>query len=307
MKTIGLFLPACNNMTDFWREWAILNCERLNHNLENFDITFDPIFEAPKFIKARFCDSVHIFGNLLVDNASIDEVRVIEFELASLRHSYSQVTAVIPASGDSIPLIGRMLHSKQFIQRQNSFSLKLAGRELSEIFRGMSSRNRTKARTGSEKFAIKVQALNSVSAAAFEKKQYEWSVSRLNFFPIVKNFSKYCSFPLRLWTAEGSDGSLHILVIENSPDAYFFLAAPMSEGSRKASLHLHRAIISNLHARGFSYYHLGGGVSSREGVARFKLSLGSEEYKRALIIPFREAPVEAFFPEWFRVVHFPMD
>jgi hypothetical protein len=288
----------------FWHDWTKLNCERLKSVCSESKFNFDLLECCPKLLVASDGKRMHIQPSYFVDEIEFDEQSKVVSAIQNFNDSGQILTAAIPTICANPNDPDKFFEASCMVKRMSSYSINLKNRTLEHIFSEISSRQRTKLRSEAGEFTVSKGDFTGEVAEIFDRQQTCWGVPRINYFSanILATLNRQLS--MQLWTANSSGKDyLHILLIENYPEAYFFLSAATTEYSRQASLQLQWAVIKDLFRRNFHSYHLGGGIISNDGIERFKRSLGAELKNRYLFMyPSQAVPSYGFFPAWIEVM-----
>jgi hypothetical protein len=289
-----------NSRVDFWAIWTDINCDRLKQNFSPERYRFERLESCPKFQLVQYEKKIHIQPSYIVTTISQREQWAALKTLDEMSRCGNDCTGLIPNTDSEPEDFLSNFGAATSIERMPNYFINLEGRSIDEILSNMSARQRAKLRNSSSEFKIEIRQFTESHAELFEMQQRTWGVTKGNFFPRNILNTLYHQTDLQLWTAsDRASNKLNILIIENFPEAHFFLSAAESTQARTASLYLHWALIESLHMRGFARYNLGGGVSKNDGIETFKKSLGSSAQKRSLhVYPEKKVSMGRYFPEW---------
>lgn len=294
---------------NFWKEWTIINVARLNSLFASENIEFNTIDCSDRLILIRLGSNWHIQPTYLVDSIGPAEA-LATINFAKNKNSItSKISAAIPAIESESDYFKETLGLSNYFKRSSYYSIPLSGFSAEDVLEGMKSRQRSKIRNRTDGFSVEEIEFKEIHASIFAKQQIVWGVSKLNFFSSNDLILIVTRFQNKLWkiSSENSE-TLYLLIIECFQEAYFFLSATTNSDARVGSLFAHWEIIKDLIERNYKWYHLGGGVTSGDGVERFKRSLGANEIKR-ILYPFT-LNVEItgnYFPNWLEQIMLPVN
>jgi len=294
---------------NFWKEWTLFNIARLNSIFSSENIEFHEFDYSDKLMLIRSGNNWHIQPTYLVDSIGpVDALSTIHYAKNENCLS-SKISVVIPAFDSESDYFHDTLGLSNYWHRSSYYSIPLSGVSTEDVLAGMESRQRGKIRNKSDAFSVEEIIFTEMHALIFAKQQVVWGVSKLNFFSSNDLMLIANKFQTKLWeiTCENSE-VLYLFIIECFEEAYFFLSATTHSNARGASLFAHWEIIKNLIERNYNWYHLGGGISSGDGVERFKKSLGANEIHRRLY-PFTLNVQFAgnYFPNWLGQIILPVN
>jgi len=294
---------------NFWKEWTTINIARLNSIFSPENIEFHTIDYSDKLMLIRLASKWHIQPTYLVDSIGPDEALATINFVKNEKCLISQISAVIPALECETDYFQKTLGLSKYWKRSSYYSIALSGGSAEHVLAGMESRQRSKVRNKADSFSVEQIAFKEIHASIFAEQQIVWGVSKLNFFSSNDLMLIANKFQTKLWKITcGNSEVLYLLIIESFQEAYFFLSATTNSKAREASLFAHWKIINNLIERNYKWYHLGGGVTSGDGIERFKRSLGANEINRRLY-PFtlNEEFAGNYFPNWLEQIMLPVN